>query len=118
VSSGSLSGSLRVLELTKPLTVFQSFGGGLIASAGQSIFENRLIQSLVKHGSTVNAGLVLATGASDLHSTFNSTQFSVIQAAYMTGLHGAFALGIASGGVAFFIALSQPWFRLSKEAVK
>jgi hypothetical protein len=107
------SASELPLKLTS--SVFQSFGGSLIVSAAQSVFENKLVHSLASTAPDIKPALVLATGATDLRQAFTVAQLPGILEAYMNGLHSAFALSIASGGVAFLIAVSQPWFRLNKE---
>jgi len=98
--------------------VFQSFGGALVTSAAQSIFENRLLNTLPFTAPGVNPALVLAVGATNLRGNFTDAQLPGILAAYMKGLQSAFVLAIATGGVAFFIAVSQPWLRLNKPAVE
>ena len=60
-------------------------------------------------------------GASQIQTSFPAAQLPGIDAAYMTGLHKAFALAVPMAGVATLVALAQKWFRLSnpkKEAAK
>ena len=84
-------------------------------SAAQSIFENKLVHALATTAPDIKPSLVLAAGATDLRQVFTAAQLPGILEAYVQGLHSAFALSIASGGAAFLIAVSQPWFRLNKE---
>lgn len=117
-----MSRILHICRFLRPdletLIVFQSFGGALIVAAGQSIFQNKLVDTLSgpNHCSGCDPVLVIAAGAQNLRENFSDAQLEGILAAYMKGIRPAFALAVAAAGVAFIIALSQPWFRLNKPA--
>ena len=96
-------------------TVFQSIGGALIVSAGQSIFQNSLISALPYTNPGLNPASVIQVGATQVQYTFSPDELSGIDDAYMKGLHRAFAMAIPMAGVATVIAATQKWFRLKSE---
>ncbi|KAB5511534.1 putative efflux pump antibiotic resistance protein [Coniochaeta sp. 2T2.1] len=60
----------------------------------------------------INPGLVLITGASELHNVFPADVLPGVLVAYMTGLKAAFAVAIAFSGEAFLCSLLIPWSKL------
>lgn len=60
----------------------------------------------------VNPQLVIATGASELRSTFTSDVLPGVVQAYMDGLKAVFAVGVGLVGVAFLASFLVPWKRL------
>ena len=96
------------------LLVFQSLGGAIIVSAGQSIFQNGLINALPHTNPGLDPSTVIAVGATDVQKSFTAGNLVGINDAYMKGLHNAFALAIPVAGIATLVAMSQKWFRLNK----
>jgi len=89
--------------------VFQTIGGALFVSAGQTAFANRLLARVPVTAPGVDPALVVATGATQLRSAFSVENISGILIAYMDGLKLSFALGIALAGVTLPIALFAKW---------
>lgn len=88
---------------------FQTIGGAIFISAGQSGFTNKMTQQLPKTAPGVDVGLVLATGATDIRNVFNADQIPGILEAYMKGLKVPFAIAIACACVTFLIAFTPRW---------
>ncbi|MDI1493375.1 MAG: hypothetical protein OHK93_005163 [Ramalina farinacea] len=99
-------------------SVFQSLGGAIIVSAGQSIFQNELIDALPYTSPNLDPKAVLAVGATDIKNVFPASELPGIYDAYMKGIRLAFACSIPMSGVAALVAISQPWFKLPKEQKK
>ncbi len=78
-----------------PFLVFQTIGGALFVSAAESIFANRVLQSVSTNAPGVDAGLVLHTGVGEIRTVFSSADLSSILSSYMIGLKAAWALGLA-----------------------
>ena len=97
--------------------VFQSFGGSLIVSAGNSIFENEVVKTLPSIAPTLNPALVLAVGSTELQDNFTGAQLSAVLTAYVKGIQSAFAIAVAAAGIAVFIGIGHPWFRMTKPGV-
>lgn len=89
-------------------TVFQTIGGAFSNSAGQSAFVNRLLATLPETAPGVEPGLVLLTGASDIHTVFPSDVLPGVLQAYMVGLKAAFAVALSFSGLAFLCSLAVP----------
>ncbi|KAI4245284.1 MAG: hypothetical protein LQ352_006621 [Teloschistes flavicans] len=105
-------------EVTAILLFFQTVGGAFMVSAAQAAFVNVLIKTLPHSAPGVNPASVVATGATDLRKAFSADQIHGILVAYMHGLKDAFAIGLASTGMAFVIVtLFQRWNRLNPAAI-
>lgn len=107
-------------EVTAILLFFQTVGGAFMVSAAQAAFVNVMVKHLLLHSGPlgVNPAAVVATGATDLRKAFPAEVVPSILVAYMRGLKIAFAIGIASTGMAFvIITLFQRWNRLDPKAI-
>ncbi len=93
------------------LPVFQSLGGAVIVSAGQSIFQNGLINALPHTNPGLDPSAVIAVGATDVQKTFTAANLDGIDDAYIKGLLNAFTLAIPMASIATLDAVSQKWFR-------
>ena len=107
LSSAPYLHSLGLLSLR---IVFQTIGGSFFVSAGQSAFENRLINSLAKNAPTVDPALVLATGATEIRTTFSGAELHGVLESYLDGLYTVFILTIAIAGLSFFAVLAAILF--------
>lgn len=100
------------LLLTSKSLVFQTLGGAFSTSAAQSAFVNRLLATLPKTAPSVNPGLVLITGASDLQKVFLPDVLPGVLQAYMVGIKAAFIVAIAFCGAACLCSLAIPMKKL------
>ncbi|KAJ9616611.1 hypothetical protein H2200_000330 [Cladophialophora chaetospira] len=87
---------------------FQTLGGAFSTSAGQAAFTNRLLATLPRTAPGVAPGLVLLTGASELHNVFPADVLPGVLKAYMVGIKAAFAVAVAFSGTAFLCSLAVP----------
>jgi hypothetical protein len=97
-------------------TVFQTLGGAFSTSSGQSAFFNRLLHELPKAAPTVNPGLVIRTGASELHKIFPPEVLPGVLQAYLSGTRVAFVVAVGFAGAAFISAWFIPWKKLPTHA--
>jgi MFS transporter, DHA2 family, glioxin efflux transporter len=74
-------------------------GGALFVSAAQSIFTNRVLQTLPTNAPGIDPAQILAIGATQLKESFSPAQLPGILESYITGLRAAWALVIALVGV-------------------
>ncbi|KAI1353778.1 major facilitator superfamily domain-containing protein [Xylaria sp. FL0043] len=88
-----------LFEYPGTLQLFLSVGGGLLVNAAQSAFVNRLLITLPGGAPGVDQGLMVATGALALQSTFSEDQLPGIPEAYMAGIKTAFAISLAACGI-------------------
>ncbi|KAL5116714.1 hypothetical protein ACEQ8H_005326 [Pleosporales sp. CAS-2024a] len=101
-----------ISAVTANLLFFQTVGGAFSTSSGQSAFVNRLLHELPRTAPTVNPGLVILTGASELHKVFGPDVLPGVLQAYMVGIKAAFAVAIGFSGTAFLAAWLIPWSKL------
>jgi hypothetical protein len=99
-------------------TVFQTIGGAFAVSASQSGFVNRLTSTLVSSAPDVNPQMVIATGATQIRSTFPPNQVPGIVFAYMAGVKVTFALIIGLAGFTCLVSLLAPWKPINAESIK
>ena len=105
-------------EVTAILLFFQTVGGAFMVSATQAAFVNVLVKDLPSRVPGLDPAIVVSTGATDLRSVFSADQVPGILVSYMSGLKIAFAIGLASTGVAFIIiTVFQKWNRLNPAAI-
>ncbi|RDI87335.1 hypothetical protein Vi05172_g2832 [Venturia inaequalis] len=110
-----------ISSITAIMIFFQTISGAIFVSVGQSLFANKLIQTVPLVVPGVDPKLVVATGATELRKVFDASQLPGIIASYMAGLKDAYALGIALAGVAVVVsvvAIVIDWRRLGEHEKK
>lgn len=98
--------------LTAYAPVSQTIGGALYVSAGEVALSNTLLKRLPITVPELSAQKVIATGVTELRSTFAAEFIPGIVDAYMSGLRVAFAIAIASAGTAVVVSLASRWRNL------
>ncbi|OAG41652.1 hypothetical protein AYO21_04116 [Fonsecaea monophora] len=91
---------------------FQTTGGALFVSTGQSAFVNTLTRQIRRTHPSLPPGLVITTGASDLRRVFDPEVLPGVVAAYMSGLKVAWAVAIAAAGTALVVGVLGTWERV------
>lgn len=94
-----------ISSITAIMIFFQTISGAIFVSTGQSLFANQLIREVPKYVPDLNPAVVVATGATQLRSTFSAADLPGVIRAYMSGLKDAYILGIALAGMAFLTSL-------------
>lgn len=89
-------------------------GGTLGLSAAQCAFDNKLIETLARTVPDIAPSVVLATGVTDIRSSFTPDQVDGILLAYLAGLKVVWAIAISFGGCAVLVCFLGPWKRLHK----
>jgi hypothetical protein len=111
--------SLTGLDFVNNLnSVFQTIGGAFTNSAAQSGFVNKLISTLAITAPDVDPEVVVATGATQIRTSFDSQQVPGIVAAYMAAVRIPFAIAVATSGVAFLFTFAMNWKRLHAESLQ
>ena len=78
----------------------------------QSLFANRLLQTIVATAPNLNPELVLGTGASDLNNVFSGGDLTAVLNAYMVGIKDVFASSLAASAFSVLLALAIPFKKL------
>ncbi|KIH92821.1 efflux pump antibiotic resistance protein [Sporothrix brasiliensis 5110] len=102
---------------TALIMFFQTIGGAFMLSAAQSAFVNHMVNELPKYAPSVNPMQVIATGATELWTTFPPDVLPGVLRAYMSGLKISFAIAIAGVGSAFVVSLASSWKRINPDAL-
>ncbi|KAI1500607.1 putative MFS transporter [Biscogniauxia marginata] len=89
--------------------VTQFYSAALVIAASSTIANNLLIQNVPKYAPSVSVADVLAIGPYDLERHFTGDDLRGIRQAYVDGLRGAWALGIALWGISFFTVFLAKW---------
>lgn len=93
-------------------------GGAFFISAAECGFANQLIHSLKTLAPDLNPATVLSSvGAADLHANFSGYTLTTVLQSYLDGLHAAYALAIASAGMAALLSLAAEWKKVNMEQV-
>ncbi|KAG8530587.1 uncharacterized protein KY384_005090 [Bacidia gigantensis] len=117
VNQASVSPS-DISAITAITLFFQTIGGALVVSAGQTGFANRLLSRIPIEAPSVDPAKVVATGATELRKVFEAAEIPGILRAYMSGLRITYAIAIAVAGVSALVALWVPIKKLDPEKVK
>ncbi|KAB8259413.1 putative efflux pump antibiotic resistance protein [Aspergillus pseudonomiae] len=97
------------LATVTALVLFFQLGSGVIGiAAGQSIFSNRVIQSLARYAPGTSPTTVLQAGAAELQAVFGEAEVQGVRRAYLVGIHGAWILNLALCGAAVVVGLLAP----------
>lgn len=83
-------------------------GGTVFVSSAQAVFSNSLLRALAIYSPDVNAGQVLAIGATELKTQFSQDILPKILHSYMVGLKDAFLFGTIVAGCAFLASWIAP----------
>ncbi|SPO03596.1 related to major facilitator (MFS1) transporter [Cephalotrichum gorgonifer] len=97
---------------TAIILFFQTVGGAFFLAGGQSAFLNSMVERLATTAPTVDPGVIILTGASELR-TFPAEVLPGILKAYMHGINIALALAIVGAGVAFVVGFGSRWGKLN-----
>ncbi|EED19047.1 conserved hypothetical protein [Talaromyces stipitatus ATCC 10500] len=95
---------------TAAVTCFQSLGGAVFISIGNSILANELRQASQANGLPgIDIAAILSTGATQFRSTVPSDQLPALLNVYNDALQKVFIAAIPMAGVAFISTLLLEW---------
>ncbi|KAK6984213.1 major facilitator superfamily domain-containing protein, partial [Favolaschia claudopus] len=103
-----------VASMAGIMLMCNAISGAYFVTAAQSIFANRILKTLARTAPSLDAGTVLATGASDIQRVFAGTELNAVTDAYMVGIKDVFAFSLAGAALTVLIALGIPFRRLPK----
>ncbi|KAK3382215.1 putative MFS transporter [Lasiosphaeria ovina] len=104
----------NVASITGIMLMCNSISGAYFVTAAQSLFANRLLQTLAAEAPNLNPGIVLATGASELQHVFRGADLAAVLDAYMVGIKDVFAFSLAGAALTVLISLIIPFKRMPK----
>jgi hypothetical protein len=98
--------------------VCQSISGAYFVSAGNSIFNNYLLQTLAVTAPHLDSAEVLYIGVSELQNAFQGEELALVREAYMVGIKDVFAFALAGAALTVVLALVIPFKRLPSHEAK
>lgn len=98
--------------------VCQTLSGAYFVAIAQSLFANRMLQTILSSAAHLDATLVLGTGASELQDVFSGDDLKEVIAAYMIGIKDVFAFSLACAAFAVLLSLIIPFKRLPDHGKK
>ncbi|MCJ1399410.1 hypothetical protein MMC11_002612 [Xylographa trunciseda] len=104
-----------VATTTGIMLMCNSISGAYFITAAQSIFANRLLQTLASTAPNIDAATVLATGASNIQNVFSGGDLAAVLDAYMVGIKDVFAFSIAGAAFTALLALAIPLRKLHSQ---
>ncbi|KAI9695776.1 MAG: hypothetical protein M1820_008448 [Bogoriella megaspora] len=97
-------------SVTAMLLFFQTLAGAIFISVAQSIFSNRLLHVAAARIPSVNPGMIVATGATDIRKVFPPEIVPEIIVSYMQALKSTYILAIAMAGMSAVVAFAVCFF--------
>lgn len=107
----------HALSLTRQ-TVCQAISGAYFIVVAQSLFANRMLQTLESIAPSIDPTSVLRIGASDIYNAFSGDDLVAVLDAYMIGIKDVFALVLAGSVLATILAFILPFEKLPAHSKK
>ncbi|PLB44871.1 MFS general substrate transporter [Aspergillus steynii IBT 23096] len=101
-----------VASATGVMVMCQTLSGAYFVAIAQSLFANRMLQTVLGGASHLDPALVLGAGASELQEMFSGDDLTEVIAAYMVGIKDVFAFSLACAAFSVLLSLIIPFKRL------
>lgn len=94
---------------TAAVIFFQTFGGALLISVAQNVFQNQLIANLRTYVPDINPETVISTGATSIATTISQEFLPRVLVAYNRALDQTFYVAVAMAALSIFGAVVVEW---------
>ncbi|KAL5044198.1 hypothetical protein BDW71DRAFT_216009 [Aspergillus fruticulosus] len=101
-----------VSSATGIMIMCQTLSGAYFVAIAQSLFANRMLQTILTSASHLDPARVLGTGASELQNVFSGDDLTAVIAAYMVGIRDVFAFSLACAAFSVLLTLVIPLKKL------
>lgn len=105
-------------QATACVQFFQSFGGTVFIAVAQSVFQNGIINNLVRDAPGISPELIINSGASDIRQVLTNMgredATNAVLGAYTLGLRNTFYISAAAAGCTFLTACCFEWRKIQK----
>jgi hypothetical protein len=91
---------------------FQSFGGAIFTSVGESIFLNGLVSGLHEIAPTIDASLLLSSGVTDITRDVPPALLAHVQETYNSVLAHVWYVSVALSALSIIAAFGIEWRRI------
>jgi hypothetical protein len=86
--------------------------GAYFVTAAQSVFSNRLLETLADNAPNIDAAKVLSTGASEIQRVFTGADLAAVLNAYIIGTKDVFLFSLAGGAFLVVLSLAVPFKKI------
>ncbi|KAL6232449.1 hypothetical protein BDW75DRAFT_247182 [Aspergillus navahoensis] len=107
-----------VSSATGIMVMCQTLSGAYFVAIAQSLFANRMLQTVLSSASHLDPALVLGTGASEIQNVFSGDDLTEVIAAYMVGIKDVFAFSLACAAFSVLLTLIIPFKKLPDHGKK
>uniref|UniRef100_A0A093V1Z8 Putative HC-toxin efflux carrier TOXA n=1 Tax=Talaromyces marneffei PM1 TaxID=1077442 RepID=A0A093V1Z8_TALMA len=98
---------------------FQSLGGAIFISVGQSVFQNVLKSYLTAHAPDIDPAVIISAGATEVESALQKLgkldELPIVKEAYMSGLVNSYRAALVLACLGFVAGLFVEWRKVKKE---
>ncbi|KAL2831699.1 major facilitator superfamily domain-containing protein [Aspergillus cavernicola] len=108
----SFSKPEHIAPTTGVMLMCNSISGAYFVTAAQSIFANRMLETLASNAPSIDPVKVLATGASEVSRVFQGADLVAVHNAYMVGINDIFACSLAGAAFTVIVSLIIPFKKL------
>ncbi|KAK3674118.1 hypothetical protein LTR78_005965 [Recurvomyces mirabilis] len=107
-----------IATATATVLFFQTISGAFFISAANSVFANQLKRAIASRAPGVDSSILFGEGgAANLGELFSNQDLDNVLAAYLQALRSAYALALASGGLAFLFSFAAEWKKVNMDAI-
>lgn len=96
----------------------QTISGAYFVVVAQSLFANRMLETLRSDSPNIDSAMVLGTGANEIQGAFSGNDFIAVINAYMVGIKDVFAFSLACAAASVLVTLIIPFKRLPDHGKK
>jgi hypothetical protein len=93
----------------------QTLGNSVFLTVSNVIFDTALRNTIPKHAPSVNAGDIIAHGATAFRDLVTADQLPGVLDAYAESIGRTFYVAIVTGGLSFFSCMLMGWKDLRKK---
>lgn len=98
---------------------FQTLGGAIFISVGQSLFQNGLRSYLTAHAPDIDPTVIISAGATEVQKALQDlgklNELPIVKEAYMSGLVNSYRAALALACLGFVAGLLVPWKHVRKD---
>ncbi len=95
-----------------------TISGAYFVTAAQSVFANRMLQTLTDKAPNIDGTKVINTGASQLQKVFSGEDLVHVLDAYMVGIKAVFAFSLAGTAFCAVMTLAVPFKKIPKDSIQ
>ncbi|TKA62106.1 hypothetical protein B0A55_09723, partial [Friedmanniomyces simplex] len=117
VAAQAAVGSSDIAPATATVLFFQTISGAFFISAANCVFANQLKAKIRIIAPEVNPEMLFGQGgAANLGQLFTGDTLDAVLQAYISAMRSAYALALASGGLAFLFSFAAEWKKINLDA--